>query len=113
MSGYSHRRQNTLNQHQPKLRRPSDTKSKLALTAAEQVPRKQKNFLKSASLYQNAFLYVFSRLFMCTALVYIPLWLDERTWSARQLLEVNKNIENVADESVEHIASVPLVSFLA
>lgn len=69
----------------------------------------QKNFLKSAILYQNALLYVFSRLFMTTALVYIPLWLDERSSAPI----TDRRTMPSTDASVEHIATVPLISFLA
>ncbi|XP_065083407.1 major facilitator superfamily domain-containing protein 12-like [Ochlerotatus camptorhynchus] len=64
----------------------------------------KKNFFKSPLLYQNALLYVFSRLFMTTSLVYMPLWLDERSFQPDP-------VQNNA--SVEHLATVPLVSFLA
>lgn len=40
----------------------------------------RKNFFKTPLLYQNALLYVFSRLFMTTSLVYMPLWLNERSY---------------------------------
>ncbi|XP_055600854.1 major facilitator superfamily domain-containing protein 12-like [Uranotaenia lowii] len=64
----------------------------------------KKNFFRSPLLYQNALLYVFSRLFMTTSLVYMPLWLDERSLQPDP-------VQNNA--SVEHLATVPLVSFLA
>lgn len=88
-------------------------------------------FLKSPLLYQNAFLYVFSRLFMTTSLIYMPLWLDERgrtpirppgnytddrlgpyeLWAINELLT---DIEKArAASAVEHLATVPMVSFLA
>lgn len=84
-----------------------------------EVPRQRKNFFKSALLYQNALLYVFSRLFMTTALVYIPLWLDERSAQPQEGLTMPYQfisaiqINEDADKSVEHIATVPMVSFLA
>ncbi|XP_062558824.1 major facilitator superfamily domain-containing protein 12-like [Armigeres subalbatus] len=65
--------------------------------------RPKKNFFKSPLLYQNALLYVFSRLFMTTSLVYMPLWLDERSFQP----------DPIQNASVEHLATVPLVSFLA
>ncbi|XP_055629518.1 major facilitator superfamily domain-containing protein 12-like [Toxorhynchites rutilus septentrionalis] len=68
------------------------------------VRKPKKNFFKSPLLYQNALLYVFSRLFMTTSLVYMPLWLDERSYQPDP-------VQNNA--SVEHLATVPLVSFLA
>lgn len=78
-------------------------------------PRQRKNFFKSILLYQNAFLYVFSRLFMTTALVYIPLWLDERAWQPNDQMIPNRYgaYQDVPDKNVEHIATVPMVSFLS
>ncbi|XP_058461482.1 major facilitator superfamily domain-containing protein 12-like [Malaya genurostris] len=74
-------------------------------TKDEVVMRKpKKNFFKSPLLYQNALLYVFSRLFMTTSLVYMPLWLDERAFQPDPI---------ITNASVEHLATVPLVSFLA
>lgn len=88
-------------------------------------------FLKSPLLYQNAFLYVFSRLFMTTALIYMPLWLDERgftpirpagnftenTLSPNELWAINNLLEKIEAEraasAIEHLATVPMVSFLA
>lgn len=64
----------------------------------------RKNFLKSPQLYQNALLYVCSRLFLTTSLVYMPLWLNERAAT----IPVGPDKPNV-----ELIATVPLVSFLA
>lgn len=69
--------------------------------------RQRKNFLKSPKMYQNAMLYVFSRIFTTTALVYIPLWLNDR------LFQLSKEPNSGNDSSVEHIATVPMVSFLA
>lgn len=109
MSGYNHRRQQALDQYQPK-RRLSLTKD-LDYSEGSPTQLQQKNFLRSTSLYQNAFLYVFSRLFMCTALVYIPLWLDERTATSESPV-TEENMRDSAD-SEKHIATVPLVSFLS
>ncbi|XP_059621679.1 major facilitator superfamily domain-containing protein 12-like [Phlebotomus argentipes] len=69
--------------------------------------RARKDFLRNPLLYQNALLYVFARLFMTTALIYIPLWIDER--SAIPVA----NGEPSPDKSIDHIAIVPLVSFVA
>lgn len=81
---------------------------------ATDVPRQRKNFFKSPKLYQNALLYVFSRLFMTTALVYIPLWLDERSSNENSFNNLSLIDPNVpADKSVEHIATVPMVSFIS
>lgn len=112
VSGYGYRRQQALDQNH--RRRSSDTKDLLTeqeagITSNPATPRRQKNFLKSAALYQNAFLYVFARLFMTTSLIYIPLWLDERSSTTVH----NIGAENPSAKSVEHIATVPLVSFLA
>lgn len=110
VSGYGYRRQQALDQN-TRRRRSSDTKDLLAEQEAGSTssnvatPRRQKNFLKSAALYQNSFLYVFARLFMTTSLIYIPLWLDERTTAI--------GADDPASKSVEHIATVPLVSFIA
>lgn len=61
----------------------------------------KKNFFKTLVFYQNAPLYVFARMFMTIALVYMPLWLNE------------KPANGEADHSIEQIATVPLVSFIA
>lgn len=50
-------------------------------------------------------LYVFSRIFTTTALVYVPLWLDERFIQADE--------SKISDSSREHIATVPMVIFLS
>lgn len=71
--------------------------------------RPRKNFFKSGLLYQNAFLYVFSRLFMTTALVYIPLWLDERSYTSSHA----SKYDDGGDKNVEHIAIIPMISFLS
>lgn len=76
------------------------------ISNAPPMQRPRKNFFKSPAIYQNAFLYVFSRLFTTTALVYVPLWLDER------LLQVSKS-GAANNTSVEHIATVPMVTFLS
>lgn len=117
-SGYGTRRRQALDY----MRRPSSIKRPLIIddeTANVSTPvmppqmrqRPRKNFFKSTLLYQNALLYVFSRLFMTTALVYIPLWLDERSLTP----SMNKLPADASspDKSVEHIATVPMVSFLS
>ncbi|XP_053658869.1 major facilitator superfamily domain-containing protein 12-like [Anopheles marshallii] len=127
-SGYEHRR-NTALQHniiRPSGPRPETDIERESLLGHEQrqangsqhstgsstaldtiVQRKpKKNFFKSPLLYQNALLYVFSRLFMTTSLVYMPLWLDERAYQP----DVTPAENNA---NVEHLATVPLVSFLA
>lgn len=45
---------------------------------------------------------------MCTSLVYIPLWLDERS----MISESDATIDS-GTKSVEHIATIPLISFLS
>ncbi|XP_040170227.1 major facilitator superfamily domain-containing protein 12-like [Anopheles arabiensis] len=129
-SGYEHRR-NTALQHNiirtpgpradtdveresllggPDQRQPNGAGAQLAGASSPLdtiVQRKpKKNFFKSPLLYQNALLYVFSRLFMTTSLVYMPLWLDERAYQP----DVTPAENNA---NVEHLATVPLVSFLA
>lgn len=93
----------------------------------QSTPIPRKNFFRSPLLYQNAFLYVFSRLFCTTALVYIPLWLDERSWTPASSLTALPNrvldLDSVAAMpvaedsdntiSVAHIAIIPLISFLS
>lgn len=74
---------------------------------AQQADRRRKNFLKSPKIYQNSLLYVFSRIFTTTALVYIPLWLNDR------LFQASRDPDSDSDTSIEHIATVPMVSFLA
>ncbi|KAJ6644383.1 Major facilitator superfamily domain-containing protein 12 [Pseudolycoriella hygida] len=116
VSGYSLLRQQALDRNQ-RHRRLSDTRDLIdrpnGSADAASSPRQQKNFLKSPLLYQNAFLYVFARLFMTTALIYIPLWLDERTGANESKSDFGIGGETAADKSVEHIATVPLVSFLS
>lgn len=67
----------------------------------------RKNFFKTPLLYQNALLYVFSRLFLTTSLVYMPLWLNERASQPNSLSQLTENA------GVENIAIIPLVSFIA
>ncbi len=114
VSGYSLRRQQALD-HNQRRRRSSDTRDLVDTeeSTGPQTPRRQKNFLKSPLLYQNAFLYVFARLFMTTALIYIPLWLDERTGTNESKVDFAIGETDAANKSVEHIATVPLVSFLS
>lgn len=80
----------------------------------------KKNFFKTPLLYQNALLYVFSRLFLTTSLVYMPLWLNER--SAQPTPGNGTSIQNefgeieemiVKSASVENIAIIPLISFIS
>lgn len=117
LSGYGTRRRQALDymRRTSSIKRPLIADEEKAPQSTPIVPqsrqRPRKNFFKSALLYQNALLYVFSRLFMTTALVYIPLWLDERSLTP----STNKFPVDSAgpDKSVEHIATVPMVSFLS
>lgn len=86
-------------------RRLSDSNDDRPPITMRQPERRRKNFFKSAKIYQYSLLYVFSRIFTTTALVYIPLWLDDRLFQASK--------DPSGDSSVEHIATVPMVSFLA
>lgn len=90
-SNYEHRRQTAISRQQT---RPGDQESLIRNETADEPSTSQpnevkiisnarlpkKNFFKTPLLYQNALLYVFSRLFMTTSLVYMPLWLDERSY---------------------------------
>ncbi|XP_052890488.1 major facilitator superfamily domain-containing protein 12-like [Anopheles moucheti] len=125
ISGYEQRR-NTALQHN--VDRPSGPQAETDIEQVEHTQREangfqhltesstvldsvvhrkpKKNFFKSPLLYQNALLYVFSRLFTTTSLVYMPLWLDERAYQPNVTPAEN-------NANVEHLATVPLVSFLA
>lgn len=115
-SGYGLRRMQALQIHRaslesrPSFRRLSDPtdgdRQPITMNPPE---RRRKNFLKSPKIYQNSLLYVFSRIFTTTSLVYIPLWLNDR------LIQLSKepHLSVDTDTSVEHIATVPMVSFLA
>lgn len=120
LSGYGLRRIQALQHTANAPSSPKTAYSKLTNSDDEEtvpvaVVQPRKNFFKSILLYQNAFLYVFSRLFMTTALVYIPLWLDERAWQPSDQMIPNRYgaYQDVPDKNVEHIATVPMVSFLA
>ncbi|XP_055389354.1 major facilitator superfamily domain-containing protein 12-like [Condylostylus longicornis] len=99
------------------------------------------NFFKTKALYQNGFLYVFARLFMTTSMIYLPLWLDERAWdptnstdigpflpTGNSTIKINDlnngfltpmtpvlfTIKDIVNKiGVEHLATVPLASFLS
>jgi len=90
------------------------TTSSRAVAAASSVDEEimvatieRKNFFKTPLLYQNALLYVFSRLFLTTSLVYMPLWLNERASQPNSSSQLN------AAAGVENIAIIPLISFIA
>lgn len=95
ISGYEYRRRLTNSQRTQTL--PSTSNETDSLTRNQQIDRTnvesdddkisndsnvivtvpKKNFFKSPLLYQNALLYVFSRLFMTTSLVSFELLLDQ------------------------------------
>lgn len=118
-SGYGLRRMQALNNRRASLesrssyRRLSESndaeRQPITMRAPQQPERRRKNFLKSPKMYQNALLYVFSRFFTTTSLVYIPLWLNDRLFQLSQ----DPSLAESSDTSVEHIATVPMVSFLS
>lgn len=99
------------NQKQQTIRKNSRDETESQPMNGTQRPRK--NFFKSTLLYQNAFLYVFSRLFMTTALVYIPLWLDERSYNSTHARDMWTIAAHSDDKNIEHIAIIPMISFLS
>lgn len=113
--GYGQRRNQALarRSHEPRRRTDDDDEAPLIPETSTPrqtlLPRQRKNFLKSPHIYQFAFLYVFSRLFTTTSLIYIPLWLDERQIQTSRLTAIDPQI----DTSVELIALVPMVSFVS
>lgn len=110
-SGYGQRRHQALNRRasiesRGSYRRIDDDEDTERQQRSQQQPiQAKKNFFKSPRIYQNGLLYVFSRLFTTTALVYIPLWLDERLVQARRFPS--------SDSSVEHIALIPMATFIS
>lgn len=124
ISNYEYRRRLILNRRAQSLPAPSDDTESLIQNQSVEEPSTsssinhqepilvkipKKNFFRSPLLYQNALLYVFSRLFMTTSLVYMPLWLNERAYVPTIIPD-----GLVADnKSVEDIATVPLASFIA
>ncbi|XP_049539318.1 major facilitator superfamily domain-containing protein 12-like [Anopheles darlingi] len=121
-SGYEQRRSTALlhnvirpaaTSEEPDLERESLLRPSTAAGTSSNGPeavllrKPKKNFFKSPLLYQNALLYVFSRLFMTTSLVYMPLWLDEQAHHQQVGPPTGDQV------NVEHLATVPLVSFLA
>lgn len=119
ISGYGARRRQALNNNRRGETESSPRKNSKDEELQPLAPRQRKNFFKTALLYQNAFLYVSSRLFMTTALVYIPLWLDELSYtpilpkSGSQYIPTNVSSSSFSDKSVEHIAIIPMISFLS
>lgn len=125
LSNYEYRRRLTAARRVQSLPRSEDTESLITNAPADELPSTssrsyqesspivvtipRKNFFKSPLLYQNALLYVFSRLFMTTSLVYMPLWLNERAYVPSTAF-----IGDLPDnKSIENIATVPLASFVA
>lgn len=85
------------NEHESLIRnQTSDSPSTSQNGEVEVVIRK--NFFKTPLLYQNALLYVFSRLFMTTSLVYMPLWLNERSYVPSPPANVSQ-IDIIGDEN--------------
>jgi len=133
LSNYEYRRRLTMRARMPAVpSRTSDTESLITNTSADDpssststvvengsVPQvaaiPKKNFFRSPLLYQNALLYVFSRLFMTTSLVYMPLWLNERAYVPTSPTTVSTiGLADLPDnKSIENIATVPLASFVA
>lgn len=66
--------------------------------------RRRKNFLKKPELYQNSMLYVFSRIFTTTALVYIPLWLNDRLFQNKYIDDDKK--QNIV-QLQQNVCSTP------
>lgn len=89
-----------------------DDARSLLINSEENRPKK---FFKCLKFYQVAFLYIFARLFMTTALVFIPEWVASRTSSDDSSHESHKTILNLfrGENNVENIATVPLASFIA
>lgn len=126
LSNYEYRRSLTTQQRNQACQRSRDTESLIRNEAADEpstsrvapdgeevVIAKKKNFFKSPLLYQNALLYVFSRLFMTTSLVYMPLWLNERSYPPANISAAESSVFAGDGTSIENIATVPLASFIA
>lgn len=69
-----------------------------------------KSLFKTLPFYQTALLFVFARVFMTTAMVTIPLWLNER---AQKDVNVRLFTSLTLANNIEDIATVPLISFVA
>ncbi|KAL7012866.1 hypothetical protein ACKWTF_015086 [Chironomus riparius] len=133
LSNYEFRRRLTMRARMPAVpSRSSETESLITNTSADDPPSStsaivengslpqvaaipKKNFFRSPLLYQNALLYVFSRLFMTTSLVYMPLWLNERAYVPTSVTTASPiGLADLPDnKSIENIATVPLASFVA
>ena len=69
-----------------------------------------KNFYKCIKFYQVALLYIFARIFLTTALVYIPEWVASRAADKSSELGLLKLFHS---DNVENIATIPLASFMS
>lgn len=85
-----------------------DAERPIIMRPPQHPQRRRKNFLKSAKIYQYSLLYVFARIFATTAMVYIPLWLDDRSY---QIVHLTTGLRS--DGGRQHLALVPAVSFVA
>lgn len=130
LSNYEYRRKLTADQRNQQLPQSNDAESLISNQSVDDpstsnidpddnklvkpntvVVVTKKNFFTSPLLYQNAFLYVFSRLFMTTSLVYMPLWLNERSYIPPSPSNISVGFGDGKD--LENIATVPLASFIA
>lgn len=74
--------------------------------------RRRKNFLKSPKIYQNSLLYVFARIFSTTAMVYIPLWLDDRLFQVAHFKSEPGSMSQVrSDAGREHLGKISFKLF--
>lgn len=73
-------------------------------------PNSTKSFFKCIKFYQVTLLYIFARIFLTIALVYIPEWVASRGAdknSEKGLLRLFRG------DNVENIATIPLASFIS
>lgn len=130
-SGYNKRRLRSKEQTNPPSSTSTDDSTRLISSPVESQRKiALKKLLRSPQLYQISFLYVCARLFMTSALVYFPLWLDERsttpvhdTAPAGATTLFNPVILSSAymmrleggegKENIQHLAIIPLVSFIS
>lgn len=122
-SGYGKRRLRRDEQQQEQPSTSTDDTENLIPSSVESQPKLAlRNMIRSPQLYQISFLYVCARLFMTSALVYFPLWLDERSTTpvnAPSTTLFNSVILSpifmmrLEGENIQHLATVPLVSFFS
>lgn len=126
-SGYAKRRLRSVENVEPQqtsqtTQVDSDTEDLISSTVESQPKLALRNLIRSPRLYQVSFLYVCARLFMTSALVYFPLWLDER--ATKPTDQPHRTLFNsvilspmymmrLEGENIQHLAIVPLVSFFA